>query len=75
MRKEVCGDSGWEWEVMLLRPVRQVQRNLVAQVWVFIMFCDTGYNSYFSHSYNMRLDPMTLKVLSVRNGPVYIHQI
>lgn len=60
---------------MLLRPVRPIQGDLVTQVWVFIMFCDTGYNSYFSYSYNVRLDPMTLKVLSLKNGPVYIHQI
>jgi hypothetical protein len=72
------GGVWWQWLGVggyATQASQTIQRNLVTQVLVFIMFCDTGYNSYFSHSYNMRLDPMTLKVLSVRNGPVYIHQI
>lgn len=33
MRKEVCGDSGWEWEVMLLRPVRRYRGILSPRCW------------------------------------------
>lgn len=48
----------------LLRSDRPIRGHLATQVWVLIVFCD-----------KMHLDSMTLKVLSVRNVPMHIHQI